>query len=177
MSRNAPFSLDGGRAGDGGVCAVAAGRAREAAASPALKRKPSACTPTQPSPIEGEGFERERTSARVVNRARAMRADPTWTEKKLWERLRTLSVRFRRQAAVGPYVADFLCHRASLVVEVDGCVHTRTDVALRDLARDAWFETQGYTTLRVSTREVEADMDAVVSRIRNLASNRLRKVV
>jgi len=106
-----------------------------------------------------------------------MRADPTWTEKKLWERLRTLSVRFRRQAAVGPYVADFLCHRASLVVEVDGCVHTRTDVALRDLARDAWFETQGYTTLRVSTREVEADMDAVVSRIRNLASNRLRKVV
>jgi len=106
-----------------------------------------------------------------------MRAAPTWTEKKLWERLRMLPVRFRRQAPLGPYVADFLCHRASLVVEVDGGVHTRTDVALRDMARDAWFETQGYITLRVSTRDVEADMDSVVTRIRNLASNRLGKAV
>ncbi|RJT21771.1 DUF559 domain-containing protein [Chakrabartia godavariana] len=156
--------------------AVASERAHEAA-SLARSRKPSASTPTQPSPIEGEGFARGRTSAWVVKRARTMRADPTWTEKKLWERLRMLPVRFRRQAPLGPYVADFLCHRASLVVEVDGGVHTRTDVALRDMARDAWFETQGYITLRVSTREVEADMDSVVTRIRNLASNRLGKAV
>ncbi|AYG95288.1 DUF559 domain-containing protein [Brevundimonas naejangsanensis] len=175
MSDHAPFPLDGGRAGDGGVRAAAAGRAREA--SPCLVLKPFASTPTHPSPIEGEGFERERTSARVVKRAREMRAEPTWTEKKLWERLRALPVRFGRQAPVGPYVADFLCHRAALVVEVDGDVHDRTDVALRDLKRDAWFESQGYFTLRVSTRAVEADMDAVVTRIRNLASNRLGKAV
>ncbi len=177
MIHHSPFPLDGGRVGDGGAHAAAAGKAREAMTSRALNGKTSACTPTQPSPIEGEGFERERPSARVVRRARAMRANPTWTEKKLWERLRMLPVHFRRQAPMGPYVADFLCHRASLVVEVDGGVHSRTDVALRDLARDAWFETQGYTTLRVSTREVEADMDAVVGRIRNLASNRLGKAV
>ena len=176
MSRNAPFPLDGGRAGDGGARAAAAERAREAA-SPALNRKPSACTPTQPSPIEGEGVERKRTPARVVQRAREMRAEPTWTEKKLWERLQAFPVRFRRQAPVGPYVADFVCHRAALVVEVDGGVHDRTDVALRDLKRDTWFETQGYITLRVAARAVEVDIDAVVTRIRNLASNRLGKAV
>ena len=140
-------------------------------------QKPLGSTPTQPSPIEGEGFERNRTPIRTVKRARRLRAEPTWTEAKLWERLRELPVRFRRQGPVGPYVADFICHRASLVVEIDGDVHNLTDVALRDLKRDAWFEGQGHVTLRVSTREVEADMDGVVTRIQNLASNRIGKVI
>ncbi len=175
MSERAPFPLDGGRVGDGGVNAVAAIQAREASSSTVLK--PSACTPTQPTPIEGEGFERDRTLLRTVKRARALRAMPTWTEARLWERLRKLSVRFRRQAPIGPYVADFVCHCAALVIEVDGGVHDRTDVALRDLKRDAWFDGQGYATLRVSTREVEADLEAIVARIHNLASNRLGKVI
>ena len=55
MSERAPFPLDGGRVGDGGVNAVAASQAREASSSTVLK--PSARTPTQPSPIEGEGLE------------------------------------------------------------------------------------------------------------------------
>lgn len=175
ISKYAPFPLDGGRVGDGGVNAHLAGEAGEASPAPILK--PSAFTPTQPSPIEGEGFERNRTPIRTVKRARRLRAEPTWTEAKLWERLRELPVRFRRQGPIGPYVADFICHRASLVVEVDGDVHNLTDVALSDLKRDAWFEGQGYVTLRVSTREVEADMDGVVTRIQNLASNRIGKVI
>ena len=175
ISEYAPFPLDGGRVGDGGVNADVAGETGEASPSPILK--PSAFTPTQPFPIEGEGFGRDRTLSRTVKRARAMRVQPTWTEAKLWERLRELSVRFRRQAPVGPYVADFICHRASLVIEVDGGVHELTDVALRDLRRDAWFESQGYATLRVSTREVEADLDGIVTRIQNLASNRVGKVI
>ena len=175
ISEYAPFPLDGGRVGDGGVNAHVASETGEASPSPILK--PSAFTPTQPSPIEGEGFERNRTPIRTVKRARRLRAEPTWTEAKLWERLRELPARFRRQGPVGPYVADFICHRASLVVEVDGDVHNLTDVALRDLKRDAWFEGQGHVTLRVSTREVEADMDGVVTRIQNLASNRIGKVI
>jgi very-short-patch-repair endonuclease len=106
-----------------------------------------------------------------------MRAKPTWTEAKLWDQLRLLSVRFRRQAPMGPYVADFVCHRAALVIEVDGGVHDRTNVALRDLKRDTWFEGQGYTVIRIPTRAVETDLDAVVTRIRNLVSNRIGKVI
>lgn len=78
---------------------------------------------------------------------------------------------------MGRYVVDFVCHRANLVIEVDGGVHQRTDVAVRDLERDAWLTSQGYTALRFSTQQVENDIDGVVQAIRNAASNRLRKVI
>ncbi|MDP3369551.1 MAG: endonuclease domain-containing protein, partial [Brevundimonas sp.] len=138
-------------------------------------------TPSQPSPVEGEGFSRfaraDRVPGQAIRRARVLRTTPTWTEAKLWDRLRQLSVRFRRQAPMGRYIVDFVCHRANLVIEVDGGVHQRTEVAVRDLERDAWFASQGYTVLRFSTRQVEENIEAVISAIRNVASNRLKRVI
>lgn len=78
-------------------------------------------------------------------------------------------MRFRRQAPIGPYVVDFACHPARLVIEVDGGVHDRTDVAVRDLERDEWFSTQGYRVLRISNRRVIEDQDAVVVEIAKAA--------
>jgi 5-methyltetrahydrofolate--homocysteine methyltransferase len=78
---------------------------------------------------------------------------------------------------MGHYVVDFVCHRANLVIEVDGGVHQRPDVAVRDLARDAWLISQGYTVLRFTTQQVENDIDGVVRDIRNAASNRLKQVI
>jgi very-short-patch-repair endonuclease len=78
---------------------------------------------------------------------------------------------------MGQYVVDFVCHRANLVIEVDGGVHQLPDVAVRDLARDGWLISQGYTVLRFTTQQVENDIDAVVRDIRNAASNRLRQVI
>lgn len=100
-----------------------------------------------------------------VQRGRRLRASPTHAEAKLWERLRKLEIRIRRQAPIGGYVVDFACLRAKLVIEVDGGVHERTDVALRDLERDAWLSGQGFRVLRVSNERVEKDLDAVVSEI------------
>jgi very-short-patch-repair endonuclease len=184
VSRTSPFPLDGGRVGVGGV---RAGFADERAkgfvddASRGPMADDDARTPSQPSPVEGEGFSRvartDHASGKMIRRARGLRATPTRTESKLWNRLRQLSVRFRRQAPMGPYVVDFVCHRAALVIEVDGGVHQLTDVAARDLKRDAWFDSQGYTVLRLSTRQVEDDIDSVVATIRNAASNRLKKVI
>ena len=180
---SAPFPLDGGRVGVGGARAGFAedGDKGFDGASRILTSDAGANTPSQPSPVEGEGFSRfawtDRVSGKLVRRAQGLRAKPTWTEAKLWDRLRLLSVRFRRQAPVGRYVVDFVCHRANLVIEVDGGVHERPDVAVRDLERDAWFASQGYAVLRFSTREVENDVDGVVSAIRNAASNRLKRVI
>ncbi|MDP1912488.1 endonuclease domain-containing protein [Brevundimonas sp.] len=177
-----PFPLDGGRVGVGGA---RAGFAEDGAkgfdgASRAPIADASANTPSQPSPVEGEGFSRfgrtDQVSGRMVRRAQGLRAQPTWTEAKLWDRLRQLSVRFRRQAPMGRFVVDFVCHRASLVIEVDGGVHERPDVAARDFERDAWLVSQGYAVLRFWTREVQNDIDGVVSSIRNAISNRLKKV-
>ena len=95
-------------------------------------------------------------------RARRLRGDLTLAERRLWEQLRLLPIRFRRQAPLGPYVVDFACHSARLAVEVDGGIHNRTDVAARDLERDAWFATQGYRVLRISNRRVIEDLDAVM---------------
>jgi very-short-patch-repair endonuclease len=179
--RATPFPLDGGRVGVGGARAGFAedGDKGFDGASRASTTAVGANTPSQPSPVEGEGFPRfgrtDRVSGRMVRRAQGLRAKPTWTEAKLWDRLRLLSVRFRRQAPMGRYVVDFVCHRANLVIEVDGGVHNLPEVAVRDLERDAWLDSQGYDVLRFSTREIESDIDSVVSAIRNAASNRLKK--
>jgi very-short-patch-repair endonuclease len=181
--RASPFPLDGGRVGVGGA---RAGLAEDGAkgfdgASRAQYADAGANTPSQPSPVEGEGFSQfartDRASGQAIRRARAMRTTPTWTEAKLWDRLRLLSVRFRRQAPMGRYIVDFVCHRANLVIEVDGGVHQLPDVAVRDLERDAWLSSQGYTVLRFTTRQVENDIDGVVRDIRNAASNRLKQVI
>lgn len=178
-----PFPLDGGRAGVGGARAGFAedGDKGFVGAPRAQMAEPGVNTPSQPSPVEGEGFSRfartDQVSDKMVRRAKSLRAQPTWTEAKLWDRLRQLPVRFRRQAPMGQYVVDFACHRANIVIEVDGGVHQRPDVAVRDLTRDAWLMSQGYTVLRFTTWQVENDIDGVVRDIRNTASNRLKQVI
>lgn len=100
-----------------------------------------------------------------IERARRLRKSPTRTEAILWEHLRRLEARFRRQAPIGPYVVDFACLPKRLVVEVDGGVHDLTHVALRDLKRDEWLTSEGYRVLRIPTKRVETDIDGVVADI------------
>jgi len=68
----------------------------------------------------------------------------------LWGLLRDRSLeglKFRRQAPIGPYVADFVCFARRLVVEVDGYFHAFH--AERDARRDAWLRREGYRVLRI----------------------------
>ena len=60
--------------------------------------------------------------------ARRLRRDQTDVERKLWYALRDRrhhGFKFRRQQPVGPYVVDFVCFEAKLVVELDGGQHVR----------------------------------------------------
>lgn len=98
-------------------------------------------------------------------RGRRLRGAPTFAEAKLWERLRLLNIRIRRQPPIGGYVVDFACLRARLVIEVDGGVHDRTDIALRDLERDAWLRSEGFRVLRIPNARIEQDIEAVVDEI------------
>ena len=107
----------------------------------------------------------DRIKAGGERRARRLRADPTHAEAKLWERLRLLTIRIRRQAPIGGYVVDFACLRAKLVIEVDGGVHERTDVALRDLERDTWLKSEGFRVIHIPNARVENDLDAVVTEV------------
>src|SRR5271166_2077920 len=80
--------------------------------------------------------------------ARAMRATPTDAERQLWCALRDRrmqALKFRQQAPIGRYIADFLCLAHRLVLEADGSQHAESR---RDVVRDAWLAREGYTILR-----------------------------
>jgi very-short-patch-repair endonuclease len=90
----------------------------------------------------------------------------TLAETRLWAELRRGGLHFRRQAPIGRYIADFVSHECRLVVELDGAPHELfAEVALRDQARDAWFSSQGYRTLRFTNAEVLDGMEKVLRAI------------
>jgi very-short-patch-repair endonuclease len=102
-------------------------------------------------------------------RARAMRADPTDAERKLWWQLRhRLAIdgtHFRRQVRLGRYIVDFASHNAKLVVEVDGGQHgARSDA---DAARTKFLEREGYRVLRYWNNDVLTNIDGVLEDIRS----------
>jgi very-short-patch-repair endonuclease len=102
-------------------------------------------------------------------RARAMRAEPTDAEKKLWRHLRSrLAVdgtHFRRQVRLGPYIVDFACHQAGLIIEVDGGQHA--EAVNTDLERTKFLEAQGYRVLRFWNNDVLRNIDGVLEVIRS----------
>jgi very-short-patch-repair endonuclease len=64
--------------------------------------------------------------------------------------------KFRRQASIGPYVVDFVCFAARLVVELDGNSHDEAQFDY-DERRQTWLESQGFTVLRLSADDPEID--------------------
>jgi very-short-patch-repair endonuclease len=104
--------------------------------------------------------------------ARGLRADGTAAEIMLWRDLRgsRLGVKFRRQVAIGPYIADFACFDARLIVELDGRPHERPEQEAHDRKRDAWLNAQGYRVLRIPN-------DLVLGGSGQLALDRIREAL
>jgi len=96
--------------------------------------------------------------------ARQMRRQMTITEAMLWQRLRRngLGVHFRSQQIIDGFIADFYCHAAALVVEVDGPIHD----PVYDAERDQVFGARGITVLRFKNEEIREKIGFVLSRIR-----------
>ena len=104
--------------------------------------------------------------AKLGPRAQELRRAATEAEEALWAQLRKskLGARFRRQHAIGRFIADFVCLEARLIVEVDGEVHrAQTDL---DQERDARLEQLGFRVLRFSNDAALGDMTHVLKRIR-----------
>ena len=104
-------------------------------------------------------------SDRADRAARRLRRAPTFAEAKLWKLLRRADVHFRRQAPFGPYVVDFVCHGARLIVELDGGIHDLPEVAARDAEREAWLTGRGYRVMRFSNDQATADPNSLVQLI------------
>ena len=97
--------------------------------------------------------------------ARRMRRTPTYAEQRLWKQLRLTELHFRRQAPLGPYIVDFICHEHRLVVELDGGVHNLPEVIARDEARELWLTGRGYRVMRFANEQAVSDTTSLVQMI------------
>lgn len=104
---------------------------------------------------------------RGAARARALRQDMSLPEILLWRalRLRPARLKFRRQHPCGPFVADFYCHEARLVIEGDGEVHNRSCAPQDDERRDGWFTERGFAVLRIPAIEILNNLENAVAGI------------
>jgi very-short-patch-repair endonuclease len=98
-------------------------------------------------------------------RAKSMRTDMTDAERKLWMQLRAHrldGLKFRRQALIGRYIVDFVCHEQRLVIELDGGQHAESQ---HDVTRDRWLESKGYRVLRFWNSDVFPNREGVLETI------------
>jgi very-short-patch-repair endonuclease len=98
--------------------------------------------------------------------AREMRQNQTEAEVILWDELRRKQVgkiKFRRQHAIGPFIVDFYCPAAQLVVEVDGPIHDQQQEY--DEMRTAWLQSLGLKVIRFRNEAVLGQLGVVMDTI------------
>ena len=88
-------------------------------------------------------------------------------EKVLWSYLKTgiNGLKFRRQHPIGFYIADFFCHKAKLIIEIDGSIHIKKEVKENDEKRQKELESWGYFTLRFTNKQVLKEIDELIKKI------------
>jgi very-short-patch-repair endonuclease len=109
--------------------------------------------------------------------AKELRRNKTTAEKLLWKHLRRKELegfRFRQQHPIGPYIVDFYCDEAGLVVELDGGIHLDAEQRQKDWVRDRSMNDHGLTVLRFENREIIDDIDRVLGAIRRVLLERTR---
>lgn len=96
-------------------------------------------------------------------RARSLRSNMTDVERKLWMALKGKQIagyRFRRQHAIGVYIADFACVERKLVIELDGGQHQNQEAYDKDRSR--YLNQQGWQVVRFWNNEVLENLDGVL---------------
>jgi very-short-patch-repair endonuclease len=107
-------------------------------------------------------------SSKLRSNARALRKNSTDAERILWSELRDhrlLGIGFRRQVPVGNYIADFVCHSALLVIELDGGQHFSDRGEQADARRTTAIEANGFQLLRFTNHDVIKNRTGVLETI------------
>ncbi|MCG5520404.1 endonuclease domain-containing protein [Ectothiorhodospira sp. 9905] len=104
--------------------------------------------------------------SRLYRHAKELRQQSTDAENLLWYHLRgrrMWGLKFRRQKVIGPYIVDFVCIEAGLIIEADGGQHA--DRCLRDSERSAFLEQRGFEVLRFWNHEILLETECVLRQI------------
>lgn len=104
----------------------------------------------------------------LFGKASDLRSRETEAEKVLWTRLSKNQVkgfRFKRQHPISTFIADFYCHKAKLIIEVDGGYHDNPDQVEYDQQRTTVFKDLNIKVIRFSNQDVLERLDWVVKEI------------
>ena len=123
-----------------------------------------------PSP-RGEGAPKGRMRWKTLNQtnnpklrgnAQKLRREMTKEERRLWyDFLKRIPVTVNRQKVIGPYIVDFYCASAKLVIELDGSQHYEDKGLASDRERDHMLNELGIIVVRYSNDEVNRNFDGV----------------
>lgn len=97
--------------------------------------------------------------------AKSLRSNATDAEHLIWQILRAkrlMSLKFRRQHVIKPYIVDFYCHDIGLVIELDGGQHNKADGKEYDVERTEFLEALGLTVVRYWNHDVLGRTDVVL---------------
>lgn len=102
----------------------------------------------------------------LLDRAKQLRREMTPQERKLWYLfLQRYPVKVYKQRVIAPYIVDFYCAAAKLVIEIDGSQHYLDTGKASDALRDHALQEEGLTILRFSNREIDREFQAVCEKI------------
>ena len=116
-----------------------------------------------------------KVSSKLRSNARAVRKNSTDAERILWSELRNHRLNgagFRRQVPIENYIADFVCHAAKLVIELDGGQHFCDQAEKADATRSAAIEAKGFTVLRFTNHDVMKNRAGVLETIATAVAER-----
>ena len=104
--------------------------------------------------------------------SKELRKNMTKSERHLWyDFLSSHKPRFQRQRPIGPYVVDFICYDAALIVELDGEVHGGQDAWKHDETRDEYLKRLGFHIIRFRSRDVFENFEGVCGEIERALKN------
>ena len=113
----------------------------------------------------------------LKERARSMRKCMTPQESRIWIYcLKKLPYHFRRQDVASPFIADFTCRKAKLVIEVDGIQHCSDCGKGYDEWRSRRLNGKGYMVLRFSNEDIEKRFDIVCDMVLRITETRIKEL-
>ena len=97
------------------------------------------------------------------------RYNQTEAEQNLWYHLsgNQLGLHFRRQHIIGCYIADFICVKRNLIIEIDGGYHSQEEQKIKDYLRTEDLEKMGFEVMRFSNDEIFRNLPEVLDKIFN----------
>jgi very-short-patch-repair endonuclease len=117
--------------------------------------------------MKGTALHRK-NSFRTRDFARSQREESTRAEALFWQAVRSrrfAGLKFKRQMAIGPFIADFCCFEHKLIVELDGEPHETLEARTRDAVRTSFLKREGYRVLRFPNERVLGNLEFVLREI------------